>query len=227
VTTAPHPFSFFGSLVWLDGRPLMATIEAYRQRIFEAVLYTFGPDARPTFNLALCGRSKKNWKTSDLVLAGLYRLLAWPLPGDCYVRANDAQQAGDDLSLAKKLIACNPVLKRELDPPLRNEIRRRDGRGTMAILPAGDVAGAHGKTYAFCGFDEIHAYRDHGLFEALAPDPTRLDALTWITSYAGIRHAPGIPLYDFLLAGKRGDDPRMFFSWYGADFTTDPAPCRR
>jgi hypothetical protein len=23
-------------------------------------------------------------------------------------------------------------------------------------------------------------------------------------------------------AGRRGDDPRMFFSWYGADFTTDP-----
>ena len=49
------------------------------------------------------------------------------------------------------------------------------------------------------------------------------DALTWITSYAGIRHAPGIPLYDYMQAGKRGDDPRMFFSWYGGDFTTDPA----
>lgn len=60
------------------------------------------------------------------------------------------------------------------------------------------------------------------MFEALAPDPTRLDALTWITSYAGIRHAPGIPLYDFMKIGRAGDDPRMFFSWYGADFTTDP-----
>jgi hypothetical protein len=73
----------------------------------------------------------------------------------------------------------------------------------------------------FVGFDEIHAYRSHDLFEALAPDPTRRDALTWITSYAGIRHAPGIPLYDLMQAGRRGDDPRMFFSWYGADFTSD------
>jgi hypothetical protein len=32
----------------------------------------------------------------------------------------------------------------------------------------------------------------------------------------------GIPLYDLMQAGRRGDDPRMFFSWYGADFTTDP-----
>src|SRR5208337_853647 len=70
---------------------------------------------------------------------------------------------------------------------------------------------------------EIHGYRSHDLFEALAPDPTRPDALIWITSYAGIRHAPGIPLYDFLQAGKRGDDERMYFSWYGGDFTTDPA----
>jgi hypothetical protein len=93
----------------------------------------------------------------------------------------------------------------------------------MQILPARDIAGAHGKTYLFVGFDEIHAYRSHDLFEALAPDPTRHDALTWITSYAGIRHAPGIPLYDLMQAGRRGDDPRMFFSWYGADFTTDIA----
>ena len=47
--------------------------------------------------------------------------------------------------------------------------------------------------------------------------------LIWVTSYAGIRHAPGIPLYDFMQAGKRGDDPRMLFSWYGGDFTTDPS----
>src|SRR5262249_8127197 len=102
-------------------------------------------------------------------------------------------------------------------------ITRIDGKGTLRILPARDVAGAHGKTYCFIGFDEIHGYRSHDLFEALAPDPTRRDTLTWITSYAGIRHAPGIPLYDFLQAAKRGDDQRMYFSWYGGDFSTDQA----
>ena len=76
----------------------------------------------------------------------------------------------------------------------------------LRILPARDIAGAHGKTYLFAGFDEIHAYRSHDLFEALAPDPTRQDVLIWITSYSGIRHAPGIPLFDFMQAGKRGDD---------------------
>ena len=135
--------------------------------------------------------------------------------------ANDEGQAADDLSLAKKLILMNPTLQREVDVQ-QKAIIRRDGRGTLQILPARDAQGAHGKTYGICAFDEIHGYRSHDLFEALAPDPTRLDALVWITSYAGIRHAPGVPLYDFMRQGRAGSDPRMFFSWYAGDFTTDP-----
>jgi hypothetical protein len=220
---APHPLDFFDHLVWLDGTPLLKTIEPYRRTIFTDVLYTFDPDGRPHYNLALCGRGKKNWKTSDLVLAGLYRFLAWPSVqgNDSCILANDEGQAADDLSLAKKLIAVNPILGAEVDVR-QKEIVRKDGKGKLLILPAKDVVGLHGKTFIFLGFDEIHGYRTHDLFEALAPDPTRLDVLTWITSYAGIRHAPGIPLYDFMQAGKRGDDPRMYFSWYAGDFTTDP-----
>lgn len=220
---AVHPLDFFGKLVWLDGRPLLDTIEPYRRQIFTDVLFTFDRDGRPHYNLALCGRAKKNWKTSDLVLAALYRFLAWSAPqdNDCAILANDEGQAADDLSLAKKLIAANPILSDEVEVK-QKEIVRTDERGKLLILPAKDVAGLHGKTFAFTGFDEIHGYRNHDLFEALAPDPTRLDALTWVTSYAGIRHAPGIPLYDLMQAGKRGDDPRMYFSWYGGDFSTDP-----
>ena len=87
------------------------------------------------------------------------------------------------------------------------------GAACCAALPASDIAGAHRKTYLFAGNDEIHGDRSHDLFETLAPDPTRHDVLTWITSYAGIRHAPGIPRYDFMQTRKRGDDPRMCFSW--------------
>jgi hypothetical protein len=219
---APHPLDFFSKLRWLDARPLLDTIEEYRRAIFETVLYTFD-GARPQYNLAVCGRAKKNWKTADLILAALYRLLVWPSPqgNDCFILANDEGQAADDLDLAKKLVTANPIIAREVEPRAK-EIIRRDGAGRMQILPARDIAGAHGKTYLFIGFDEIHAYRSHDLFEALAPDPTRHDALTWITSYAGIRHAPGIPLYDLMQAGRCGNDPRMFFSWYGADFTTNP-----
>jgi hypothetical protein len=221
---APHPAEFFSHLVWLDGRPLLETIEPYRLAILTQVLFTFDEAGRRRYNLALCGRAKKNWKTSDLVLAALYCLLAWPSDkgNDCYIFANDEGQAADDLTLAKKLIAANPILAAEVIVNAK-EIVRRDGKGSLRILPAKDVAGTHGKTFLFVGFDEIHAYRSHDLFEAMAPDPTRPDALIWITSYAGIRHAPGIPLYDFMQAGRRGDDHRMFFSWYGADFTTDAA----
>ncbi|MEA1649207.1 hypothetical protein UAJ10_09270 [Nitrospirillum sp. BR 11164] len=220
---APHPMAFFDHLIWLDGRPLVDTIEPYRRAIFERALYTFDGKGLPVANLVLSGRAKKNFKTSDLILAGLYRFLAWPSSqgNDCFILANDADQAGDDLDLAKKLIAVNPILDAEVTVRTK-EIIRNDGRGTLEILPARDVVGQHGKTYLFVGYDEIHGYRNHDLFEALAPDPTRLDALQWITSYAGIRHAPGIPLYDLMQAGKKGEDPRMVFTWYSGEYCTDP-----
>jgi hypothetical protein len=223
-TRPPTSLEFFSALKWLDGRPLLDTIEPYRRAIFADVLDTHGDDGLPRYNFALAGRAKKNWKTSDLVLAALYRFLPWPSVkgNDCFILANDEQQAGDDLSLMKKLIKANPLLEREVVIHIK-EIIRKDGGGTMRILPARDAMGAHGKSFCFIGYDEIHGYRDHDLFEALAPDPTRHDALVWITSYNTIRHAPGIPLYDFLQMGKRGDDPRMYFSWYAADYTTDEA----
>ena len=218
------PADFFGQLRWLDGRPLLDVIEPYRIRIFEEALFTFDDDGRPTYNEVLAGRAKKNWKSADLVLAAFFRFFMWPsrAGNDCFLLANDEGQAADDLALAKKLIKVNPVLGQHVDVQTK-EIRRLDGRGSLRILPAKDVAGAHGKTYLFIGYDEIHGYRNWDLFEALSPDPTRPDALVWITSYASIYNSPGAPLYDKMQAAKRGDDPRLYFSWYAADYTTDPA----
>jgi hypothetical protein len=92
----------------------------------------------------------------------------------------------------------------------------------LQILPAGDTAGTHGKTYLFTGFDEIHAFRTWDLFEALAPDPSRPDAMQWITTYDTIFNAPGVPLYDLKRIAQAGEDPRMYFSWYSAGLCTDP-----
>jgi hypothetical protein len=217
---APNPLEFFALLKWLDGRPLVDTIEPYRAKLFTEALYTFGADGRLRYNLVLSGKAKKNWKSADLVLACFYRFFAWPNPGDAYLLANDEDQAGDDLGLAKKLIEKNPVLAREVDVQAK-EIRRRDNRGILRILPSRDVKGAHGKTFSFIGFDEIHGYRNWDILEALAPDPTRHDVLQWITSYASIYNSPGAPLYDLFKAGQNGSDPGMLFSWYAADFTTD------
>jgi len=167
---------------------------------------------------------KKNFKSADLVLAALYCLdIRESVQGNnCYILANDEGQAGDDLELAKKLVAANPELSDVLEV-LRIEIRRRDGRGSLQILPARDAIGQHGKTAIFLGFDEIHGYKTHDLMEALAPDPTRADALVWVTSYDTIFNTPGVPLVDFKAIGKAGTDPRMLFSWYSGDYCTDPA----
>lgn len=207
---------FCAALRWLDGRPLLETIEPYRMRIFEEAL-------SGRYNLVLCGRAKKNWKSFDLILVGLYRLLVGDSihGSDGFLIANDEDQAADDLSLAKRFIAVNPIIGNLVDV-LAKEIVRKDGRGSLRILPARDTLGLHGKTYSFLGIDEMHGYRNHDVLEALAGDPTRDDSLLWITTYDTIFNTPGTPLFDFKQRGMRGDDPRMFFSWYSADYCTDP-----
>ncbi len=217
---------FFSLLRWIDGRPLLEVIEPYRRRIFRAVLDTFDETAgRPQYNQALMGRAKKNWKSADLVLAALYSLVANDSPGgnQCYLVANDEDQAADDLALAKNLIDANAELLGRWLTVRQKIIERTDGQGFLKILPAQDVVGAHGKTYRFCGFDEIHGYRNWDLLEAMQLDPHRLDALMWITSYASLYHKPGVPLFDLTRLGKAGSDPRLFFSWYAGDYTTDPS----
>jgi len=218
------PLKFADKLKWLDGSPLLKMIEPYRRRDLSAALYTFDTNGRPKHNLALTGRGKKNWKTADLIFTALYRLLAWKSPGgnQCYILANDLDQSNDDLELAKKIVAVNRPIADFVDVK-QKVIERKDGKGFLQILPAGDVVGSHGKTYLFCGFDEIHGYKTWDLLEAMQLDPTRTDALMWITSYASIYHRPGVPLFDLLATGKRGADPRMYFSWYAADYCTDPA----
>lgn len=219
----PSSLAYFSQLYWIDGRPLLDTLEQYRQDIFSKALDTFRPDGVPVYNMVLAGRGKKNWKSADLVLAALYCLdIRESVQGnDCFIVANDEDQAGDDLSLAKKLVAINPDLSDVLEV-MQKEIRRRDGKGALQILPARDAVGAHGKTGAFIGFDELHGQKTYDLLEALAPDPTRADALTWITSYDTIFNTPGIPLFDLKAIGKASSDPRMLFSWYSGDHCTDP-----
>jgi hypothetical protein len=220
----PTAMAFFARLAWIDGRPLLDTMEDYRRRFLSTALDTLRPDGTPQYNFVVCGRSKKNNKTTDLVLSSLYRLLVWnsPAGNDGYILASDEDQAGDDLTLMKKLIYANSS---ELAPELEvlnKSIRRRDGRGSLTVLPARDVAGSHGKTFLTVFFDEVHNYKNYDLFEALAPDPSRPDALTWVTSYASVYDQVGCPLHDFQALGRAGTDPRMLYSWYSGNECTDP-----
>lgn len=217
------PLEFFRHLVWIDARPLFDVIEPYRRTIFQRALFTVDESGKRKYNRVLTGRAKKNWKTTDLVLAGAYCFFTSKSAqgNDCAIIANDEDQAADDFDLLKKIIRANPVLAREVTIQAK-EITRKDGRGSFVILPARDVIGLHGKTFCFIGYDEIHGYRNYDVLEALAPDPTR-ECIEWITSYASIYHTPGVPLFDMVQTGKRGDDSRMFFSWYSADYTTDSA----
>jgi hypothetical protein len=233
VAAPPDPRRFLGVMRGFDGRPLLETLvgsEAYRAKILIDALGTLEPVEaggrkvmRPKFNRVLTSRGKKNYKSTDLCIAALFCFLAVPSDAgnDSAIVANDLTQAKDDLAIVKKLIELNPMLSREVRAYTK-EIRRRDGKGTLTVLPAKNVASLHGKSFLFIGYDEIWGYRDYAIFEALAPDPNRLDVREWIASYASIYAKPGVPIFDFLQAARAGSDPRLFCSWYSADFTTDP-----
>ena len=212
-----HPLKFFSVLKWLDGRPLLDVMEPYRQSIHAEFLYTFRPDGAPQFKRGLKGRGKKNSKTADEVLDGLYKCLAWRSAGgkgnQVFFVASNLGQAEDDLDLCKKLIRVNPVLEREVIVR-SNVIERRDGGGFIEILPAGDALGLHGKTYLFLVVDELHTQRDYKVLEALELDRTRPDAVQSFASYAAMSPAPGVPINDMLRQHEAHTDPRLFVSWY-------------
>jgi hypothetical protein len=218
------PLKFFERLRWIDKKPLLDFIEAYRRTIFNDVLFTFDADGRPTYSLAVMGRAKKNWKSADTVLACLYRLTVWQTTGghQVYLLANDLGQAADDLVLAKKLVRVNPFLLDSLAIK-KDIIERRDGDGFLEILPAGDAVGLHGKTYLMVGYDEVHGHRDWSVIEGLQPDPHRLDVLQWFCSYASLYDRPGAPLHDLCKMGWSKNDPGMYFDWHSAARCTDPA----
>lgn len=213
-----HPLTFFRSLVWVDGHtPLIDTIEPYRQDIFTQALYTFRPDEVPLYRRVLTGRAKKTFKTTDAMLAGIYKLFVWKAAGSkgnqIYIVASDLAQADDDLDLTKKFIRCNPLLN-ELVIIKNNIIELKDGTGFIEILPARDAQSLHGKTYLLLVVDELHTQRDYKLLEALELDRTRSDSMQWFASYASMYRHKGVPLVDIQKQHEAKADPRLYVSWY-------------
>lgn len=211
------PSALFDRLVWIDGRPLKDVMEPYRRKILQEGLFTFRPDGAPQYRRVLTGRGKKNSKTTDAVLAAVYKCMVWMSAGgrenQVYFVATDLSQANDDLELCKILIRRNPLLDDRLILK-SNVVERKDGGGFIEILPAGDAAGLHGKTYLFLVVDELHTQKDYRLLEALEIDRTRPDATQWFCSYASLYRQAGVPLNDLLRQRDKGIDSRLYVSWY-------------
>ncbi len=216
--------TFARSLYWLDGRPLLETIEPYRQRTLSAAIDTWDDEQdRPQYNNVLTGRGKKCWKTFDGLFAGLHRLMAWRTTtgNDCRVVSFDVEQANEALDLLKKFIRKNPELSKRLSIKT-DGVYRKDGNGDLRILSGRDIFGQHGKSYLFLHVNELQTQRDYALLEGLALDPHRTDAIQWFESYDTLLRRPGVPMFDYVARGKAGTDKRFYFSWYASDYCTDP-----
>ncbi len=141
--------------------------------ILTEALFTFEPDGRPKYNLVLAGRGQEELEVCRLDPGGVLSVLRLAEPGaatTCSCSRPTKGRLPTILKLAKKLIAANPILAREVEVKAK-VIERLDGKGELKILPAGDVGGAHGKTYLFVGFDEIHTLPDLGFVGGAGAGP--------------------------------------------------------
>ena len=141
-----------------DGRPLLDTIrEPYRRQILVDVLWS-SSRRRAALQHGALRAGKENWKTRDLGprrSIGFSHGQAPPGTIATWSRMTRAKRP-TTLSLVKKLFVANPALAKRVSADERD--LRKDGRGVLRILPARDVTGAHGKTSAIAGFDEIHSF---------------------------------------------------------------------
>lgn len=218
---------FLGVMVWLDGRRLLDLLMPFQLEILYAVLATVRPDGAPWYKRGLWHFAKKNAKTLLLILSEMFTLHVDRPMGrkgcQIYGVASDLDQANDNLSFAKKLYRCNPILADEVSIKA-NVIELRSGNGFIEILPAQDASGMHGKSYRLMCLDELHTQTSYDVLEGLEMDPTRPDAQQLFGSYSPLLPRPGIPITDILKQHADRVDPRLFvFSRSGDIETANPA----
>jgi phage terminase large subunit-like protein len=163
----PSPQALYSKLVWLDGSPMVSVMDDYLRKIHEDVLYTFDDTGRRVYDFAVLSRAKKNAKSLSLVLAALYELLIPPDPrgNDVYIIGVDHDAAREDLQFAAKIVAANPLFADEVEV-LANQIRRRDGRGSIITVASRDAFGLHGRTARMIAYDEAWWMLDYAIPDA-------------------------------------------------------------
>ncbi|MFO0729742.1 MAG: hypothetical protein U0361_01865 [Nitrospiraceae bacterium] len=205
--------SFLGLMVWLDGRRLIDLLMPFQLTILHSVLATLRPDGAPWYKRGLIHVAKKNGKSLLLILASILVLHLDRSMGrkgsQVYYGASDEDLDGDNLTLAKRLYKLNHLLAEEVSIKA-NVIELRNGAGFIEIIPAGDAAGMHGKSYRLMCLDELHTQKNYDVLEGLEMDPARPDAQQLFGSYSPLLPRPGIPISDMLKQHADQVDPRLF-----------------
>lgn len=180
----------------------------------------------PAYLQMLISVVKKWGKSHFLTVLDLHELYFGSVPGEpdrLVVRvANDLEQALLGHTQAVQLIRRLPKLD-AATKILKNEIVFEEvitnpytgGRHTeihrVLYLPL-DIPTSFGKDQTLMTGDEIWAWRNYAILEALAPSPARSFSRTVFASHAGLRHQqkPGVPLYDLERRVEAGDDPQLW-----------------
>lgn len=156
---------------------------------------------------------KKSGKTAVNALVTLAWAYTMEAPNECYILANDQEQARSRAyGAATKLIRKHPELLRAVD----GEDRGLAGggfdldNGTIVRALASDAAGAAGSNHGFVSFDELWAYTSQGaqrLWDEMTAVPTRKNSVRFITTYAGFENESKL-LWELYETGVGTDEYR-------------------
>jgi hypothetical protein len=180
---------------------------------------------------------RQSGKTLADAIILLYGLTADPFHTDrlCVMAASDFEQGDRVFEQCRRLAQRSAALSGirflgkhaiyttiEREPRTGGEFKSEH---RMIVIAGQDIRGAHGMTPSTTVVDEIWTAETYDLIEPLTHSPARACPLTVYSSYSGLRSQqhPGVPLYDLIERGKRGDDPTFLYSYLGAaDWFTVP-----
>ena len=172
---------------------------------------------------------RQSGKTLIDAILGLYGLTADVHHTDrlVVVAASDEQQGLRVLEQCRRIASRHPLLstiKFFAKEARYTTVERNLSTGgshksehRLIVLASGDIRGAHGLSPSLTIIDELWTQDDYDLIEPLTQSPARACPLTVYCSYSGLRsqQKAGVPLYDLVERGKRGDDASFCYSFLG------------
>jgi len=178
----------FAEEQWIDRTAERPIVLMPHQKRFLRHVLTRDADGRFPYVTIIDSQVKKSGKTELAALVTLWVALTEPGLPECYVLANDLEQAqARSFAAIKQVIQRNPILRAECKVAQRRIIL--PSGGFIEALPS-DYAGGAGANPTMTTWDELWAYRSESsmrLFEEFTPVPTRKNSIRWIATYAGFK----------------------------------------
>lgn len=206
------------------------TLYPEQQRLVEA-WDAIGADGRPLYDELVCYWGKKSGKSTTVAGLTLHELVSGrESDREILLVSRDLDQSRDIVfATIARFVSRDPWLREHITVG-KTEIRyvetvtdsRTGGRHTethiiRALAGGSNADSLHGSNATLTVFDELWAFPNYDVIEALGRSPARECPRVLYASYAGLRSQQriGVPLWDLHTRWKANTDPSLFVSYIG------------